>query len=219
MTLQHPVVLFDLDGTISDNSVGITNGIVRALAHFGITIDPSEAGQYIGPPLRVVFPQLGVDPARVEDAVSVYRQYYDHIGWAENVLYDGVAAVLRALVASGRTVATATSKPDVSARRILEHFGLAENFQYIGAATLDGRRDHKHEVVAHTLEVLGVDPDDAVMVGDRSHDVEGARMAGVGACIGVTWGFALPGELEAAGASPIVADAGQLARALSVELS
>lgn len=219
MTLRHPVVLFDLDGTISDNSVGITNGIVRALDHFGIAIDAAEAGQYIGPPLRVVFPQLGVDPDRVEDAVAVYREYYDHTGWAENVLYDGVAEVLWALVASGRTVATATSKPDVSARRILEHFGLAHHFRYIGAATLDGTRDHKHEVVAHTLEVLGVDPGDAVMVGDRSHDVEGARMAGVTSCVGVTWGFAQPGELEAAGAWPIVADTDQLARALAVELS
>lgn len=219
MRFDHRVVLFDLDGTISDNSEGISTGIVKALEHFGLHIDNAEAATHIGPPLRVVFPQLGISPDEVETAVQVYRSYYDELGWAQNVLYPGIADVLEAVAATDRVVATATSKPDVSATRILERFGLVDHFEYIGAATLDGTRDHKHDVVAHTLDVLGAHADEAVMIGDRRHDVEGARQVGVTASIGVAWGFADEGELEQAGASLVVTDAAQLASALCVELS
>ncbi len=216
MRFDHRVVLFDLDGTISDNSVGIATGIVKAMAAFGIEISHEEAAKTIGPPLRVTFPEMGIDPHHVEAAVDAYRDYYHEVGWAENVLYPGVSEVIHELASTRRVLATATSKPEPSARRILEHFGLADVFDYIGAATLDGSRDHKEDVVRHTLEVVGADPADAVMIGDRLHDVEGARKAGVDASIGVTWGFAEAGELEAAGATLVVNDTIQLAKALSL---
>ncbi len=216
MRFDHRVVLFDLDGTISDNSVGIATGIVKAMAAFDIEVSHEEAAKTIGPPLRITFPELGIAPHDVEAAIDTYREYYNDVGWAENVLYPGVPELIRELATGARTVATATSKPEPSARRILERFGLAGAFDYIGAATLDGSRDHKEDVVRHTLEVIGADPADAVMIGDRLHDIEGARRVGVHASIGVRWGFGEPGELEDAGATLIVDDISQLARALSV---
>lgn len=210
-------MLFDLDGTISDNSVGIVTGVLRALEALGHDhVGPVDPLSLIGPPLRTMFPALGVPEHRVEEAVGAYRDYYEVTGWAENVLYDGLEDLLRTLTAAGRTLATATSKPQPFAGKILDHFGIADLFTHVGAATLDGTRDHKVDVVVHTIETLGVSADACVMVGDRSHDIDGARAAGVHHTIGVTWGFGDRAELVAAGADLVVDTVDQLANALSI---
>ncbi|NOX30174.1 MAG: HAD hydrolase-like protein [Actinobacteria bacterium] len=214
---RHQVVLFDLDGTISDNSEGISTGMLKALNHFGINdVTATDARAVIGPPLRGVFADWGITESRLDEAVEVYRVYYRELGWKANVLYDGVAELIADLARAGRTVATATSKPDVFAEKILDRFGLIPHLAYVGAATLDATRTHKVEVVRHTLNHLAVEPSDAVMIGDRFHDVEGAREAGVEAVVGVTWGFGDRAELEAAGATTIVDTATQLRAVLGL---
>ena len=213
----QPVVLFDLDGTISDNSEGISTGMLHALDHLGISgVTAADTLGTIGPPLREVFAHFGVASDLIDDAVRVYRDYYHEHGWHQNVLHPGVVDVIITLAAHGRVVATATSKPEFSAVKIIEHFGLTPHLAYVGAASLDSTRAAKVDVVRHTLEVLGADAADAVMIGDRHHDVDGARAAGVTDVIGVTWGFGDRAELVDAGATTIVDTAAELANALGL---
>lgn len=205
------VVLWDLDGTLTDPQVGITSGVQHALARLGMDVpDARDLVGYIGPPIRDAFASFhAVPPERVEEAVAHYREYYLDRGIFENVVIPGIPEVLDHIGATGRTMAVATSKVDWMAERILEHFGLRHHFGVVGGATLDGSRGTKEQVIEHALAQLGIGSDPArrrrvVIVGDREHDVLGARAAGIGA-IGVRWGFAADGELEAAGA-PVVVD-------------
>lgn len=205
------VVLWDLDGTLTDPQVGITGGVQHALARLGIHVpDAGDLVGYIGPPIRDAFASFHqVPPERIEEAVAHYREYYLDRGIFENVVIPGIPDALDHIGATGRTMAVATSKVDWMAERILEHFGLRHHFAVVGGATLDGSRGTKEQVIEHTLAQLGIGADPVrrrrvVIVGDREHDVLGARAAGIGA-IGVRWGFAADGELEAAGA-PVVMD-------------
>lgn len=214
---DHPVVLFDLDGTISDNSAGILACLEHALAEMGHPVpDAATLRATIGPPLRDAFAHCGVPEAQLDEAVERYRARYHDTGWSENDPYPGVIELIGRLSASGRRVATATSKPEFSATMILDHFGVSPHLEAIGAASLDASRTSKEAVVRHALDLLGADAGEALIVGDRHHDVLGARAAGVATSIGVRWGFAEPGELETAGATAIAADADHLARLLGV---
>lgn len=217
MSFDHPVVLFDLDGTISDNSTGIVACMRHALAALELP-EPTDATlrASIGPPLREAFVSFDLDDSAADRAVELYRERYHDVGWRENVLYAGSADLIAALSAAGRRVATATSKPEISATKILDHFGITPHLEVIGAASLDRSRSSKEAVVRHALDRLGAPGHDAVIVGDRHHDVVGARAAGVEASIGVTWGFAEPGELTAAGATAIVDTFDELATTLGL---
>jgi len=198
-------VLFDLDGTLTDNSAGIIKSARVGLAAVGVDdVDDQQIREEIGPPLRSMFTNLGVLESRLEDAVAGYRSYYVDRGVLENEMYEGVEAALVALSNTGRTLAVATSKPETFACKILDHFGLSGYFGFVGGATLDAKRETKAEVVAHTLTSLGMDAGSAVMIGDRRHDIEGANAAGVERTIGVTWGFGSRDELEDAGATTII---------------
>lgn len=218
--LRFPTVLFDLDGTLTDPRVGITRGVQHALATVGIEVDdPDTLVGYIGPPIHDgLVEQHGVAEADIDPAVAAYRRYYREQGMFENVLYDGVPALLAELAAAGATLAVATSKPQEVARPILEHFEIASWFTFVGGASLDGTRRAKVDVIDHTLAALGAAAgprSGTVLVGDRVHDVAGARAAGI-ASIGVRWGYAPPGELEAAGADEIVDSIDALRTALLV---
>lgn len=140
----------------------------------------------------------------VGSAIAAYRERFDAVGWQENRVYDDVPQLLRVLRVSGAHIALATSKPTVFAKRILDHFGLAAYFTVVAGATLDGTLRHKTDLIARVLTETGVPSDEAVMVGDRAHDVVGAIANNVRA-VGVGWGYAEPGELEAAGAEYIAA--------------
>ena len=214
--VRYSTVLFDLDGTLSDPRVGITRGVQAALAAVGVVVDdPDSLVGYIGPPIHDgLVEHHGLAPADVEPAVLAYRAYYRDTGMYENVLYDGVPALLEDLTAAGVVLAVATSKPQEVAAPILEQFGIASWFAFIGGATLDGSRRAKADVIEHTLAALG-DPDRSatVIVGDRVHDIAGAEATGI-ASIGVRWGYAPAGELEAAGAGSIVEDIDGLRRTL-----
>jgi phosphoglycolate phosphatase len=210
------VVLFDLDGTLTDSAPGIINCLKYALDDMGIP-HPDDAAMrtFLGPPLVVTFRQLlGMSEAESEQALAKYRERYFTVGLFENEVYAGIPELLDRVRASGATLAVATSKPTVSATRILEHFGLAEHFAFIGGADLEGLRHDKAAVIDHTLEELanlGVySPGTSiVMVGDREHDVQGARQHDIDT-IGVLWGYGSVDELTSAGAVRLVGQPGDL---------
>jgi phosphoglycolate phosphatase len=207
-------VLFDLDGTLSDPKVGITTAIRRAMTAVGRPLAPeTDLDWCIGPPLRGIFLKLTGDPALVEPAVEAYRAWYGEIGLFQNVVYPGIPDLLAGLVGAGARLVLATSKPRDYAERILGRFGLADRFAAIHGAEFDGTRGVKTELLPWILERERIAPETAVMVGDREHDVFGARAAGI-AAVGVAWGYAAPGELAAAGAAETVDGVASLGRLL-----
>ncbi len=203
--LNKQVILFDLDGTLTDPAIGITNGARKGLERFGIQEpDRTKLYKFIGPPLLESF-QLFYDMTleQAEEAVRAYREYYGVTGLFENKVYDGIPALLRDLRAAGKTLAVATSKPEAFSVRILEKFGLAQYFHHIGGASFDTSRSSKTAVVSYSLGLCGnPDPATVVMVGDRKHDVEGAKNNGLQS-IGVLYGYGDRPELEQAGADTI----------------
>lgn len=199
-------VLLDLDGTLSDSSPGIGRSLQHAFRACGYEPPTDdEVRTVIGPPFELTLPTLGIPRHDLTRVVAAYRDRYEDIGLFENALYDGIAEMLAELGARC-TLALATAKPEPTAVRIVEHFGLRHHFAVHAGATFDigrGRRT-KAQVIAHALRMLRIPAGDhVVMVGDRDHDVEGARANGID-CIGVAWGFGSADELTAAGASVVV---------------
>lgn len=203
-------VLFDLDGTLTDSAPGITHSVAHALAYFGIHEEPESLLKFIGPPLNESLPEFyGFTAEQTAKAVEVFREYFNEKGWCENAPYPGVPELLRDLKAAGLRLMVATSKPEVQAVRILKHFGLAEYLDRICGAPLnneDGAR--KSAVIRNALSYVD-DPDSVVMVGDRRHDVAGAKETGL-PCIGVLYGYGGREELEEAGADFIAEDMDKL---------
>lgn len=213
---MYKTVLFDLDGTLTDPGIGITNSVMYALGKFGISVaDRSELYRFIGPPLIDSFTDYyGFDHEKSELAVKYYREYFTDIGIFENKIYDGVADMLTQLKSSGIRILLATSKPDVYAVRILEHFGIAQYFDHVAAATLDGKINHKDEVIRLALTL--VEPEnkaDVLMVGDRKYDITGANKLGIDS-VGVLYGYGNEKELTDAGATYIAADIPALIKAI-----
>ena len=197
--------LFDLDGTVADNGEGILKSAQYALDAFGIHNEPEERlRRFVGPPLHESFMELyGFSREQAFAAVEKYRERYRGKGVYENQLYLGMGALLERL-SQRAVVCLATSKPEVFSRKILEMGGVLPCFTRVVGSELDGRRTDKAEVIQEVLRQLG-NPDraQAVMVGDRKHDILGARACGVES-IGVEYGFAPERELEEAGADHIV---------------
>ena len=213
---MHTYILFDLDGTLTDPMVGITKSVQHALRAYGIDPPGLEAlCPFIGPPLKDSFMKYcGFPEARAEEAIGKYREYFAETGIFENQVYDGVEDMLRRLKAKGKTLLVATSKPEEFARRILEHFHLDRYFDYVCGASMDEKRVKKGDVIAYALETAGVrDVTGAVMVGDREHDVIGARENHMD-CIGVLFGYGSREELEDAGAAVTAASVEELAELL-----
>ena len=198
---KYKYIFFDLDGTLTDPFEGITHSVALALEHFGIYVsDRSELGKFIGPPLRESFSRYYPIPEnRVEEAIEEYRKYFSVKGLFENELYDGIPQMLDALRESGYVLLLATAKPEVYAKRITEHFGISKYFYAECGASLDEARDSKAAVIEYALSLCGADVCEVLMVGDRSHDVRGAREHGIDTA-GVLWGYGTKEELESAGA-------------------
>ena len=203
--MAYDIFLFDLDGTLTDSSLGITNSVIYALKKYGITVeDRRSLYRFIGPPLTDSFRDFyGFSEEKALEAVRFYREYYRDKGIFENRVYEGMEETLKELKNRGKRLIVATSKPEPFARRIIDHFGLAPYFEYVAGMELDGGRGTKAEVIAYALKACGIgDRSGAVMVGDREHDVDGARKEGL-PCIGVLYGFGSREELEKAGAERI----------------
>ena len=198
-------ILIDLDGTITDSGEGITKSAQYALRKLGIDIeDLKSLRKFIGPPLRDSFMEFyHFDKEKANEAVKIYREYYEEKGIFENEVYDGIKEMCQRLSSTGKKLIVATSKPEVFAKRIMEHFDLAKYFTSICGSTMDGSREKKGDVIRYTLEKNHItDLNQAVMVGDRFHDVIGAKENGL-ASIGVLYGFGSRKELEDAGAGQI----------------
>ncbi|MBS7525935.1 HAD family hydrolase [Fusibacter paucivorans] len=210
-------ILFDLDGTLTDPKAGITKSVAYALKRMIDTdVDPETLTHFIGPPLKESFMTFyGMTESEALQAIEHYRTYFKDSGMLDNFAYEGIEQLLERLKKTGKVLAVATSKPTPFAERILEHFNLAQYFEVIVGSNLDGTRTHKDEVVEATLQLLRCDDrEQAVMVGDREHDVIGARKAGL-KCVGVTYGYGGYEELNTAGAAWIVEDLNALERLLT----
>jgi phosphoglycolate phosphatase len=194
-------IFFDLDGTLTDPKPGITRSIRYALQRLGHHTVPGEdeLTWCIGPPLRASFVRILGAEDDADRAVSLYRERFSDIGLYENAVYDGIAEVLKALGESGRRLFVATSKPHVFAERIVAHFGLRRHFEHVFGSELDGTRVDKSDLLAYALKTTAVDPAKTLMIGDRSHDMVGAKNNGMKG-IGVLYGYGTPEELTGAGA-------------------
>jgi phosphoglycolate phosphatase len=194
-------LFFDLDGTLSDPSDGITRCIQHAMDCLGRPYPPkSELIRYIGPPLRWTFPRLlGTDdPQIIDSALRYYRQRYGDVGLFENEVYPGVPELLQRLHDEGCPLYVVTSKPTVYADRIIQRFGFDRLLKEVYGPELDGRFDEKAELVGHILAELSLDPKRTVMIGDRARDIESGKIHGTRA-IGVTYGFGSLEEIADAG--------------------
>ena len=199
---EYKTILFDLDGTLTDSAPGILNSVRHACRRMGLAV-PEEATlrRFLGPPLISSFRDLmGLSADEADRAVEAFREYFPEKGLFENEVYSGVPELLADLKAARQTIVLATSKPEAYAKRIMEHFDLAQYCDFICGATLDEKRTDKAEVIAYALETAGItDKASVVMVGDREHDVIGAKKNGL-PCIGAVYGYGSAGELTAAGA-------------------
>lgn len=207
-------ILVDLDGTITDSRCGITNCIKYVLDALERPIPAEqELLKFIGPPLVVGFQEnLGMTREEAVWATEKYRERYNTIGLFEAAIYPGIAEVLAMLQRQGKIISLATSKPEETSVRILEHFGLLSYFKETTGATMDGSRDSKEDVIREALRRLHVteeEKDQVLMIGDRRQDIKGAKACGISS-LGVYYGFAEPGELEAAGADYVVQDMEEL---------
>lgn len=207
------LVLLDLDGTLSDPASGFTAAVARAFRSLALPVpDDDVIHSFIGPPITTSFAAHGVPVDRMDEAVAVYREAYAADGLFDSTVYPGIPDQLRLLRDAGCTLVVATSKPTVYAIPVCRHLGLTDLVDGIHGATLDESRSTKAIVVGEALAAVGP-RGRTLMVGDREHDVHGAAAHGIG-CLGVTWGYALPGELEHAGAQALVHRTQDLAAAV-----
>ena len=208
----YSVVLVDLDGTIIDSAPGITSTLAETLEELGLpTPHPSRLLEFVGPPILDGFRDLvGLDPEQSQRALAVYRTRYRERGAYDATPYPGMREALDAIGATGMPLAVATSKPESQAIRILEHFGFADRFVVIAGASDDETRSEKADVITWGLGLLaeaGVDTSHPVMIGDRTHDVEGAAEHGIPTLF-AQWGYGTPAE--AVGAIAVASAPGEL---------
>src|SRR3954469_9977623 len=209
-------IYFDLDGTLTDPKPGITRSIQYALQRLDYPTIPHkpELAWCLAPPLRTSFVRLLGGDHSADRAVALYRERFSDIGLYENRVYDGIGEVLTTLRASGHRLFVATSKAHVFADRIIDHFGLRQHFERVFGAELDGTRADKSPLLEHALKEASVDPAKTLMIGDRSHDMVGAKNNGMKG-IGVLYGYGSRDELIEAGAQHVCATPGAILGCIS----
>lgn len=219
-----PLVLLDLDGTLTDSAPGIMASARAAFTTLGLPVPSAESlRSFVGPPLPVSLRAHGIPESLVPDAVRVYRGQFEAGGMWDSQVFPGIPEQLTALRKAGCTLAVATSKPEVYARPICERYGISALVDGVFGAPLDHIPSTKATVIAHALAELGPrnpGPELSIMVGDRHHDVDGAAQHHI-RCLGVAWGYAEPGELsDAIALIPTISDlASQVLAALGVDQS
>lgn len=210
-------LLFDLDGTLTDNYEGIANCIRFALMRLDVAApDPADLRACVGPPLRETLPRfLGrEDATTTERALAFYRERYSDVGWRENAVYAGVPEMLAAAALVGPRMFLCTTKPQIYAERIVAHFGLAEFLDGVYGTSLDGRLDDKADLLAQLLAQERLEGRQCLMIGDRRHDIRAALNNGARA-MGVLWGYGSRSELSEAGAEVLLAAPADLAHGLA----
>lgn len=205
---NYKYILFDLDGTLTDPKIGITKSVSYALVKMGIE-SPSldELTKFIGPPLMVSFKEYyGMSEQEVDKAIEFFREYFKVNGMFENEVYEGIKDLLKELKKMKKTLLVATSKPTVFAIKIMEHFEIDTYFDLIVGSNLDGTRANKWEVIEEVISKYPeISSENAVMIGDRKHDIIGAIKVGLDS-IGVEYGYGSYEELIDAGATYVVKD-------------
>ena len=210
-------VFFDLDGTLTDSSPGIVRSMQYALTSLGRTRHSKhELERFIGAPLVDVFATLleTEDEKMPLKALQLYRDRYSRKGLFENKVYAGVPNMLTKINNGGVTLFVVTAKPKVFAERVISHLGLGSHFDRIYGSELDGTRANKSELIRYVLEQERLAPEEAVMVGDRRHDIIGAKANGLGSA-GVLWGYGSREELSACMPDMVVDTPAALVAALS----
>ena len=205
-------LFFDLDDTLTDPAQGITNSFIHALKSFGMEIPSYETlCTFIGPPLPDTFKtQFGFDEIKASEGVKKYREYFADKGLFENEVYPGIPELLSELKKYGKKLVVATSKPEDFSVRIMEHFNLSQYFENICGSLMNESRSKKDEVIAYAIERNHIsDKSKILMIGDRKHDILGAKKIGLKSC-GVLYGYGSREELETAGADYIANDISQL---------
>lgn len=209
---MYKAVLFDLDGTITDPGLGITNSVMYALEKYHIKVDDRSAlYKFIGPPLKESFEKYyHFSDEESTCAIAYYREYFREKGIYENVLYDGMEELLKHIRKSGQKLILATSKPEEFAIQILKYFEIEKYFDFVAGATMEETRVQKAEVITYALTSCGIaDLSSVIMVGDREHDIYGAKEVGIDS-IGVLYGYGSREELQSAGATYIVESVGEI---------
>ncbi len=210
-------ILFDLDGTLTDSAEGITKSVAYALKELkNMVIEPERLRPFVGPPFVDSYRKMfGFNDDEISEAIRISRIYFTSKGMYENTVYEGVHELLKTLNASGAKLHIATSKPQVFAKQILDYFELSDYFVTICGSNLDGTRTKKEEVIEHVLEQIpSYCAVDTVMIGDRHHDIEGAKAHGL-TSVGVLYGYGDKKELSEAGADYIVSTPSELVALLS----
>ena len=209
---QRPIkaVLFDFDGTVFDTVEGITKSIQYAIRKHGMDAQLEELRCFAGPPLVEKFMEVyGVTEEEAKQLVTEFRERYVPIGVYESSPFPGIRELLDRLHLSGKRIGLATSKPQALAELLLERSGMKDSFDVIVGSGGGVHNDAKWQIVTRAMELCDAETDTCILVGDTRYDVEGAKRCGI-PCIGVRWGYAESGELEAAGASAIVESTDEL---------
>ncbi len=211
LTQTYKTILFDLDGTLIDSRIGITNSIRYSLNKMNIGAMKEETLlKFIGPPLQESFRlYCGFEANRLEAAVQYYREYYSERGIFENTVYEGIRELLEELQRHKVKTFVATSKPTTYARRICDYYGMSEYFTQIEGSELNGTRTDKTELLHYIVNTYGIIKEQAIMIGDREHDIRGANNNQI-VSIGVGYGYGSREELEESGASYNVEDQKEL---------
>lgn len=214
---MYQTFLFDLDGTLTNSELGVTNSVAYALAKCGIEVqDKKDLTVFIGPPLRDSFERFyGFSEEESLKAVGYYREYFSEKGLYENEVYPEIPELLTSLKQAGKQLIVATSKPEKFSVQILKHFGLYDYFDFVAGATMDGSRSRKSDIIQYALEQNQItDLESTLMIGDREHDVLGAQAQRIDS-IGVLYGFGNREELESAGATYIAQEVGDIAKIIN----
>lgn len=209
---DYKIILFDLDGTLSDPKEGITKSVQYALEKMDIVEpDTDRLETFIGPPLQVSFAEYyGFDEKESIRAIDFYRERFKEKGMFENVLYPNISLLLEALKESGFVLVVATSKPTIFAEQIIKYFELEEYFQLIVGSNLDGTRSSKTEIIQYILDnYTDFNRSNFVMIGDRKHDIIGAKNTGIDS-IGVTYGYGSQEEIRDAEPTYIISSVDDL---------
>ncbi|MEG2288391.1 MAG: HAD family hydrolase [Clostridium sp.] len=214
--MMKKYILFDLDGTIIDPKIGITTSVAYALNKFGIEVENLDnLCKFIGPPLKDSFMDFyNFTEEDAEKAILYYRERFESKGLYENFVYENFEELLISLKNQNKILLVATSKPTIFAEKILENFNLRKYFDFVGGSNLDGTRSNKVDVILHVLNENSItDLSSAIMIGDRMHDIVGAKKAGIES-VGVLYGYGDYDEHSASGADYIVKDIEELSTLL-----
>lgn len=216
---MYSTILFDLDGTLTDSEQGIINSIEYALKKYEIRLESkADLRKFLGPPLKDSFIQFcGFSDEKADEAVNFYREYFKEKGIFENIVYQGIYDLLKKLKSKNKTLILATSKPEPFTLRILEHFDLLNYFDFVAGSNMDNTRCRKDEVISYALNSCKMtDLPSAIMVGDREHDIIGAKKVGIDS-IGVLYGYGNLQELKNAGATYIAKDTEEIYKIVTDE--